>query len=182
VAITAPCAFVNTTGAVIIGTVAGVLVVWAVLFVERVLKVDDPVGAVAVHGVNGAWGCLALGLFATGTYGGGWNGVTAAPIGLFYGGGFGQLAAEAVGVLTNFLWVFPVSLIFFTILDKTMGMRVSAKTEIEGLDIHEMGVPGYVNEDISRRPGRRSGAPQRVRPRRPHQEAGRAGVARRPLS
>ena len=147
VAITAPCAFVNPVGSVIIGAIAGVLVIWGVLFVERVLKVDDPVGAVAVHGCNGAWGCLSLGLFATGEYGGGWNAVTAAPIGLFYGGGFGQLAAEAIGVGTNFVWVFGCSIVFFKLLDATMGMRVSAKAEIEGLDIHEMGVSGYISED-----------------------------------
>ena len=147
VAITAPCAFVNPVGAVIIGTISGILVVWGVLFVERVLKVDDPVGAVAVHGVNGAWGCLSIGLLATGEYGDNWNSVPGTVTGLFYGGGFGQLAAEAIGVTTNFVWVFGMSFIFFKILDKTMGMRVSARTEIEGLDIHEMGVPGYSNED-----------------------------------
>jgi Amt family ammonium transporter len=75
VAITAPCAFVNSLGAVLIGAIAGVLVILGVLIVERILKVDDPVGAVAVHGVNGAWGVLALGLFANGSYGAGWNGV-----------------------------------------------------------------------------------------------------------
>jgi Amt family ammonium transporter len=148
VAITAPCAFVNPTGAVIIGAVAGVLVIWSVLFIEKVLKVDDPVGAVSVHGVCGAWGCLALGLFADGNYGAGWNGVTGVtPTGLFYGGGFGQLAAEAVGVLTNILWVMPVALLFFWVVDKVVGNRVTARAEVEGLDIHEMGVPGYVNED-----------------------------------
>ena len=147
VAITAPSAFVNPIGAMIIGAIAGVLVIWSVLFVERVLKIDDPVGAISVHGVNGAWGCLSIGLFATGEYGAGWNGVATAPIGLFYGGGFGQLAAEAIGVVTNFVWVFSSAFVFFWIIDKTMGMRVSAMTEIEGLDIHEMGVAGYFNED-----------------------------------
>jgi len=147
VAITAPCAFVNPVGAVIIGTISGIFVVWGVLFVERVLKVDDPVGAVAVHGVNGAWGCLSIGLLATGEYGDNWNGVPGTVTGLFYGGGFSQLTAEAIGVATNFVWVFGMSFLFFKFLDKTMGMRVSARTEIEGLDIHEMGVPGYVNED-----------------------------------
>src|SRR4051795_9465118 len=105
VAITAPCAFVDPVGAVIIGAIAGVLVIWSVLFVERVLKIDDPVGAVSVHGVNGAFGCLCVGLFATGAYGAGLNGVAAAPKGLFYGGGLNQLAAEAIGVLANFVWV-----------------------------------------------------------------------------
>src|SRR5262249_38690368 len=148
VAITAPCAFVNPVGAVIIGAIAGVLVVWSVLFVERVLKVDDPVGAVSVHGVCGAFGCLSIGLFATGQYGAGWNGVAnVAPTGLFYGGGFSQLAAEAIGVLTNLVWVFSVAFVSFMIIEKTIGNRVPAKDEIEGLDIPEMGVAGYVDED-----------------------------------
>jgi ammonium transporter, Amt family len=148
VAITAPCAFVNPVAAVIIGTLAGLFVVWGVLFVERVLKVDDPVGAVAVHGINGAWGCLSIGLFADGKYGAGWNGVAdKTPTGLFYGGGFGQLAAEAIGVLTNFVFVFGSALVFFWILEKTIGNRVTAKTEIEGLDINEMGIPGYAHEE-----------------------------------
>jgi Amt family ammonium transporter len=148
VAITAPCAFVNPIGAVTIGMIAGVLVVWGVLFVERILKVDDPVGAVAVHGINGAWGCLAIGLFADGTYGLGWNGVAdKTPLGLFYGGGPGQFLAELVGVLANFFWVFPMALIFFWVVEKAIGNRTTAKAEIEGLDIHEMGVPGYSLED-----------------------------------
>jgi Amt family ammonium transporter len=148
VAITAPCAFVNPIGAVTIGAVAGVLVVWGVLFVEKVLKVDDPVGAVAVHGINGAWGCLAIGLFADGKYGAGWNGVAdKTPLGLFYGGGLGQFFAELVGVLANFFWVFPTALLFFWIVEKAIGNRPTAKAEIEGLDIHEMGVPGYSLED-----------------------------------
>ena len=148
VAITAPCAFVNPVASVIIGTLAGLFVVWGVLFVEKVLKVDDPVGAVAVHGINGAWGCLSIGLFADGKYGAGWNGVAdKTPTGLFYGGGFGQLAAQAIGVLTNFVFVFGSALVFFWILEKTIGNRVTAKTEIEGLDINEMGIPGYAHEE-----------------------------------
>jgi Amt family ammonium transporter len=148
VAITAPCAFVNPTTAVIIGAIAGVLVIWGVLFVERVLKVDDPVGAVAVHGVNGAWGCLSIGLFADGNYGAGWNGVAGkTPLGLFYGGGVSQLLAEVVGVTTNFVWVGGVSLIMFWIIGKVVGNRPTAQAEIVGLDISEMGVPGYAMED-----------------------------------
>src|SRR5215510_13191812 len=85
VAITAPCAFVNSVSAVIIGLLAGVLVVWSVFFVERKLKVDDPVGAISVHGTCGAWGVLSLGLFADGVYGDGWNGVPGTVRGLFYG-------------------------------------------------------------------------------------------------
>ena len=148
VAITAPCAFVNPVGAVFIGAIAGVLVIWSVLFVEKVLKVDDPVGAISVHGCCGAFGCLCIGLFADGHYGMGLNGVAdKAPTGLFYGGGMVQLEAQMIGVLTNILWVFPVSLVFFLVVEKTMGNRVSAKVEVEGLDIPEMGVLGYVNED-----------------------------------
>ena len=148
VAITAPCAFVNPVGAVIIGTIAGVLVIWGVLFVERILKVDDPVGAVAVHGINGAWGCLSIGLFADGAYGAGWNLVAdKTPLGLFYGGGVGQLLAEIVGVLTNIVWVGGTSFLTFWLIGKTIGNRTTAKAEIEGLDIHEMGVPGYSMED-----------------------------------
>ena len=148
VAITAPCAFVSAPGAVIIGTMAGVLVIWAVLFVERVLKVDDPVGAVAVHGVNGAFGCICVGLFATGEYGGGYNAVAdKVPTGLFYGGGVSQLVPQLIGVGANFLFVFPTALLFFFIVEKTMGNRVSARVEIEGLDIHEMGIAGYTMEE-----------------------------------
>ena len=150
VAITAPCAFVEPTGAVIIGAIAGVLVIWSVLFVERVLKVDDPVGAVSVHGVCGAFGCLSIGFFASGKYGAGWNGVAdknLAPIGLFYGGGAGQLAAEAIGVLANVLWVGASAFLAFMIIEKTIGNRTSAVVEIQGLDIPEMGVMGYVDED-----------------------------------
>jgi Amt family ammonium transporter len=148
VAITAPCAFVDPVGAVIIGAMAGVLVIWSVLFVERVLKVDDPVGAISVHGTCGAFGCLCIGLFANGQYGAGWNGVAnLAPTGLFYGGGLKQLAAEAIGVGANFVWVFSSATVCFLIIEKTIGNRVPAKVEIEGLDIPEMGVLGYMSED-----------------------------------
>jgi Amt family ammonium transporter len=148
VAITAPCAFVNPLGAVIIGLVAGVLVIWSVLFVEKVLKVDDPVGAVSVHGVCGAFGCLCVGLFADGKYGAGWNGVAKkTPLGLFYGGGAEQLLAQSIGVAANVLWVFPVAFLSFMIIEKTIGNRVPARDEIAGLDIPEMGIAGYIAED-----------------------------------
>ncbi len=147
VAITAPCAFVNPIASVLIGSIAGILVIWSVLFVEKVLKLDDPVGAVSVHGVCGAFGVLCVGLFANGEYGAGLNGVAAAPLGLLYGGGFPQVAASLVAIAANFLWVFPVSFIAFFVINKTMGMRTRAKDEIEGLDIPEMGVLGYVDED-----------------------------------
>ncbi len=143
VAITAPCAFVNSISACIIGIVAGVLVVEAVYFIEGVLKVDDPVGAIAVHGVNGAWGILATGLFADGTYGDGWNGVAGTVKGLLYGDA-SQFTASCVGILANFAYVGIVGFIVFKLIDITIGLRVSPTDEIEGLDVPEMGVPGYV--------------------------------------
>jgi Amt family ammonium transporter len=142
VAITAPCAFVNSVSAVIIGAVAGVLVVLAVLFIERTLKVDDPVGAIAVHGVNGAWGVLSLGLFADGTYGDGWNGVSGTVRGLFYGDA-SQFLAQCIGTLTCIAWVFAAFYVFFKVLDAIIGNRVSAAVELEGLDMEEMGAMGY---------------------------------------
>jgi Amt family ammonium transporter len=142
VAITAPCAFVNSVSAVIIGGIAGILVVVAVLFIERTLKIDDPVGAIAVHGVNGAWGVISLGLFADGTYGDGWNGVPGTVKGLFYGDA-SQLLAQCVGTLTCIVWVFVMFFVFFKVLDKIIGNRVSAEVELEGLDMAEMGAMGY---------------------------------------
>jgi Amt family ammonium transporter len=145
VAITAPCAFVTSGAAVVIGAVAGVLVVVAAIFVDRRLKVDDPVGAVAVHGVCGAWGILSVGLFANGTYGDGQNGVDGPVRGLLYGDA-GQLAAACIGIATNVVWVGLVSVAAFTVVDRLVGNRVGAHTEEEGLDEGEMGVPGYVAE------------------------------------
>ncbi len=142
VAITAPCAFVNSLSASLIGLISGVLVVEAAYFIERKLKVDDPVGAVAVHGVNGAWGCLALGLFADGSYGAGWNGVTGTVRGLFYGDGW-QFVAQCIGVLTNVVFVGLMGLVVFKLIDLVVGNRCSAATEISGLDVPEMGTPGY---------------------------------------
>ncbi|MBE3599785.1 MAG: ammonium transporter [Limnochordaceae bacterium] len=142
VAITAPCAFVNAPAAVLIGLVAGILVVWSVDFVEKVLKVDDPVGAISVHGTNGAWGVLALGLFADGTYGDGLNGIAGGVRGLLYGDA-GQLLAQIIGPLVNFVFIFALSWLFFKALDVVMGMRVSREAELEGLDFHEVAVPGY---------------------------------------
>lgn len=142
VAITAPCAFVNSLSAVIIGGIAGVLVVAAVFFIDQNLKIDDPVGAVAVHGVNGFWGILALGLFADGSYGDGWNGVAGTVRGLFYGDP-GQFFAELTGGLVCIVFVFSVMYGFFKIQHKFFGIRVSSGDEIEGLDMPEMGVRGY---------------------------------------
>lgn len=142
VAITAPCAFVNSVAAFSIGAIAGVLVCVSVFFVERTLRVDDPVGAVSVHGVCGAWGVLSLGLFADGTYGDAFNGVPGTVRGLFYGDA-GQFAAQAVGTLTNVVFIFAASWAFFKLCDMLMGLRVSAEDEIEGLDIPEMGALAY---------------------------------------
>ena len=142
VAITAPCAFVNSVSAVIIGAVAGILVVMSVFFVERTLKVDDPVGAISVHGTCGAWGVLSLGLLADGVYGDGWNGVPGTVRGLFYGDA-SQFVAECIGVLTCFAFVFTLFYLFFKLVEVTMGNRVSAETELEGLDIPEMGTLAY---------------------------------------
>jgi ammonium transporter, Amt family len=142
VAITAPCAFINSVAAVIVGAVAGVLVVWSVFFIEQTLKIDDPVGAVSVHGTCGAWGVLSLGLFADGTYGDGWNGVKGTVTGLFYGDA-SQFLAQFIDVIVNFAFVFVASFIFFKVLDMIVGNRVSPEVEHEGLDIPEMGIPGY---------------------------------------
>lgn len=142
VAITAPCAFVGSGSAVIIGAISGVIVIEAALFVERKLKVDDPVGAVAVHGVNGAWGCLALGIFADGTYGDGWNGVSGTVKGLLYGD-TSQFIAQSIGVISNIVYVAVIGYIVFKLVEVTIGNRVPPSYEIEGLDIPEMGVVGY---------------------------------------
>ena len=142
VAITCPCAFVSAGGASILGLVAGILVVESVFFFDKI-GLDDAVGAISVHGVNGAWGCLSLGLFADGTYGDGWNGVPGKVTGLFYGGGMGQLLAETIGVVVCFVTLSVLSLIVYFIAEKLVGNRVSKDIEIEGLDVPEMGVPGY---------------------------------------
>ncbi len=142
VAITAPCAFVSAGAAVLIGAVAGVLVVVVALFVDQRLKVDDPVGAVAVHGACGAWGILSVGLFSNGTYGDGLNGVEGPVKGLFHGDA-GQLVASCIGIATNVVWVGLASVVSLTIVDKLVGNRVSEQTETEGLDEGAMGLPGY---------------------------------------
>jgi ammonium transporter, Amt family len=144
VAITAPCGFVNPVSSVIIGLIAGTLVCVSVEFVDRVLKVDDPVGAISVHGANGLWGVIAVGLFADGksNYGGSWNGVTGSVTGLFYGDA-GQLVAQLIGVSVLLGFVFTVTFVVNVVIDKVVGQRVSAKAELEGLDLPEMGALGY---------------------------------------
>lgn len=133
VAITAGCADVDAIGAAVIGIVSGILIVVAVEFVDIKLKIDDPVGAFSVHGVNGMWGGLAVGLFATGN---GQNGIT----GLFYGGGFAQLGKQALGIVTIVAWTVVCMIIVFSIIKKTVGLRVTKDEEMKGLDICEHGL------------------------------------------
>jgi len=133
VAITAPSGYVNSVSACIIGFIAGLLVCVSVEFVDRVLKVDDPVGAISVHGANGLWGVISVGLFADGT-----NTVK----GLFYGDP-GQLVAQLIGVSTLLGFVFPFTYAVNWVIDVIIGQRVSAADELEGLDIPEMGALCY---------------------------------------
>ncbi len=149
VAITAPCAFVDGIASFIIGLIAGILVCVSVQFIESKLKLDDPVGAISVHGVNGFWGILALGLFADGKYGDGFNGVSGAVRGLFYGDAT-QLYAQLVALAVLIVWGFGVSFVFFKILDKVWGIRIAPEAELEGLDIPEMGVLAYPDNQLVR--------------------------------
>jgi Amt family ammonium transporter len=142
VAITSPCAFVSPVGAFIIGAIAGVLVILSVYFFDK-LKIDDPVGASSVHGTCGLFGVLAVGLFADGTYGDGWNLVPGTVKGLFYGGGMSQLWAQLLEGGVAIAWNFIMGGIIFYIVGKLVGNRVSPEVEIAGLDIPEMGAPGY---------------------------------------
>ncbi|MCL6477724.1 MAG: ammonium transporter [Peptococcaceae bacterium] len=128
-AITAGTAYVSPAAAVFIGLVAGVLVVLAVGYFDRI-KADDPVGAIAVHGVNGTWGALAVGFFAE-------------QGGLLYGGGFKLIAVQAVGVISVSLWAFGTTFLILSLLKKVTGIRVSPQEEAEGLDINEHGIPAY---------------------------------------
>jgi len=154
VSITAGTGTITPVGAIIVGFLGGLLVVAAVLFIDR-RGIDDPVGAVSVHGVCGVWGTLAVGLFAV-------NGdafVDAAfPLedgteysasGLFYGGGINQLLVQLLGIVIVAAWVLVTSSIVFAALKATIGLRVSAQEEIEGLDVHEHGAPGYGPSDVA---------------------------------
>ena len=148
VAITAPCDVTDCFGALVIGAVSGVLVVFGVWFLDYVLRIDDPVGAVAVHFCNGVWGTLAVGLFAT----------TSAPgndtlIGLFYGGGFHLLGLQILGVVSVCAWTAVTITLAFLIIKATVGLRVSEEEEIVGLDACEHGLPsayaGFSIMDVS---------------------------------
>jgi Amt family ammonium transporter len=150
VAITAPCAFVTAPSAILIGALAGVLVIKSALFVEQTLKIDDPVGAISVHGTCGAWGILSLGLLADGRYGDGFNGVPGTVRGLFYGDS-GQFFAGCIGVAANVLWVGGVAFVALKIVGAWVGNRSAAEDEIDGLDASEMGGPGYAPDALGRK-------------------------------
>lgn len=135
VAITAGCDAVSPLGAIIIGLCAGILVVLAVTFIDRVLKIDDPVGAVSVHGVCGAFGTLAVGLFSMSD-------------GLFYTGSLKLLGTQALGAGTAFVWAFGLGMILFLLISKTIGLRVSREEELRGLDIGEHGMEAYAGFQI----------------------------------
>ena len=145
VAITAGCDCVSPAGAFFIGMVSGFIVVLSVEFFDNVAKIDDPVGAVSVHMVNGIWGTLAVGLFSTGADGVG--------KGLFYGGGFRQLGIQILGIIAIDAYVLVTMFIAFKIIDKFIGLRVPAQVEIDGLDIHEHGLAsaysGFAITDVT---------------------------------
>lgn len=130
VAVTAGCDLVTPVGAIIIGSIAGILVVFGVELLDKVLKIDDPVGAVGVHCCNGVFGTIAVGLFAA----------SGDSLGLFYGGGFNLLGVQLIGVLALAIWTLGTTFIMFKVMNVTIGLRVSAEEEIEGLDLTEHGI------------------------------------------
>jgi ammonium transporter, Amt family len=150
VAITAPCAFVSPWAAVLIGVVAGFLVVKSVFFWER-RGVDDPVGAISVHGVNGLWGVLSVGLLANGDYGAGWNGVDGGVRGLFYGD-YKQLIMQGIDCTVLVLFGFTMAWVWFKVSNLITPIRVSEETEVQGLDLPEMGLLGYPEFVLASRP------------------------------
>jgi len=137
VAITAPCAYVDSWAAVVIGGIAGALVIWAAETLERKLHLDDPVWAVACHGVSGIWGLLAVGIFANGTYG---------DVGGLISGDSGQILAQLVSIVTVVAWTAITSAAVFWFIKRSIGLRVSAADEAAGLDASEFTQPGYVFE------------------------------------
>jgi Amt family ammonium transporter len=140
VAITAPCAVVSPGASVVIGIIAGVLVVLAVEFIDKTLKVDDPVGASSVHLVNGVFGTLAVGIWA--------NAPSDGIVGLLHGGGFRQLGIQALGSVTVLAWAGVTSALLYLIIKKTIGMRVSKKEELDGLDMAEHESDAYAGFQI----------------------------------
>jgi len=156
VAITAPCAFVSPTSAVVIGIIAGVIVCVGVLMNERVLKIDDPCGAISVHGYCGWFGAVAVGIFADGTYGAGWNGVGASTYlgvagkgvsGLLYGDGK-QFMLQLGGATLCALWAFGVTFVVFKIVNAVKSIRVSREIEVAGLDEPEYGLLAYPEDAV----------------------------------
>ncbi len=149
VAITGPCAFVDAWAAVVLGIGAAIVMYCAVFFVEEKLKIDDPAGAISVHGLAGVWGEFCLGIFANGKYGDGWNGVPGKVSGIctwvdgVWKPDFTQILAEMIGATTCILWFSTSSFVVFFIIDKLVGNRVSVETEMEGLDGPEIGMLGY---------------------------------------
>lgn len=140
VAITASCAFVKPWAAVVIGAIAGAVMVFSYLFFDRVMKVDDPVGAFSVHGVAGIWGTLSTGFFAAPDL---VEKLGVGKPGLFYGGGFEQLWVQFLGVAASFAYVFIASFIIMYAIKATVGMRISREEEVVGLDVSEHGASGY---------------------------------------
>jgi Amt family ammonium transporter len=156
VAITAPCAFVGPTSAVIIGVLAGAVVCFGVLLNERVLKIDDPCGAISVHGFCGILGGLSVGLFADGTYGSGWNGVGATNYlgkagqgvtGLFYGDSK-QFVVQLIGATICAVWAFGLTFVVFKAVNAVKSMRVPPESEVEGLDLPEFGMHAYPEDAL----------------------------------
>jgi Amt family ammonium transporter len=157
VAITAPCAFVSPTSAVIIGIIAGIIVCCGVLLNERVLKIDDPCGAISVHGFSGWFGAVSLGIFADGTYGAGWNGVGAASYlgqagqgvtGLLYGDTT-QFLVQLLGATVCALYAFALTFVVFTVVNKVRSIRVSPKVEVDGLDEPQFGLLAYPEDAVT---------------------------------
>ncbi len=142
VAITAPCAFVAPWASVVIGLIAGVVMYMTLVYVDKI-GVDDPLGAIAAHGMGGIWGTLSAGLFTTPAL------AAVGQPGLFYGGGFTQLGVQALGIVASGGFVFLTSLTVFAILKATIGLRVKPEQELDGLDIHEHGVFGYGEQLIA---------------------------------
>jgi ammonium transporter, Amt family len=144
VAITAPCAFTSPAWSALIGGIAGVIVIYAAEFIEK-RGVDDPVGAIAVHGVNGIWGVLCVGIFANGSYGAGWNGSDVTAIEGVVAGEFEQLGAQALGALVLCTVMVGLAYGFFKFQNAVMkgGIRPPAEVELAGLDLPEMGVLAY---------------------------------------
>jgi Amt family ammonium transporter len=145
VAITAPCAFVGPPSAALIGLVAGLLVPLSVEVIERKWRIDDPVGAISVHGSCGVWGAISVGLLADGSYGEGWNGVSGRVTGILFGDPK-QLLVQVIGVVSNFVFVFALAHGFFRVCDRLIGIRVAAEVEWTGLDGMEMGSDAYSHD------------------------------------